>query len=212
MNTSADLMPTLAWSLLHFLWQGAAIAALAAALMSLFREATTRYLIGIAALVMMLASFGVTFAMLSEPRLEAGSNLVDAAPRAVVTEAPADVTATRAAPAAAGASATAPERDFVWVARGWLAGVCLLALRIAFGLLLIETLRRRNLSALPADVVAMCRNLQRRLGISRAVEYFECRLVTVPSVIGFFRPVVLLPVRALTGLSADQLEAVIAHE
>ena len=44
------------------------------------------------------------------------------------------------------------------------------------------------------------------------VRYCECRLVTVPSVIGFVRPIVLLPMRALTGLSAEQLEAVIAHE
>jgi hypothetical protein len=36
--------------------------------------------------------------------------------------------------------------------------------------------------------------------------------LNVPAVIGLFRPVVLLPVRALTGLTPEQLEAVIAHE
>src|SRR5258707_11449097 len=30
--------------------------------------------------------------------------------------------------------------------------------------------------------------------------------------LGWFRPVVLLPVRALTGLTEEQIEAVIAHE
>ena len=44
------------------------------------------------------------------------------------------------------------------------------------------------------------------------VSYCECRLVSVPAVIGLFRPVVLLPMRALTGLTPSQLEAVIAHE
>ena len=34
----------------------------------------------------------------------------------------------------------------------------------------------------------------------------------MPAVIGFFRPIVLLPVRALTGLTTEQLEAVVAHE
>ena len=58
-------MKALTWSLLHFLWQGAAIGALAAAAMSLFRESTTRYLIGVGALALMFASFGVTFALLS---------------------------------------------------------------------------------------------------------------------------------------------------
>jgi len=35
---------------------------------------------------------------------------------------------------------------------------------------------------------------------------------TLPAVLGWFRPVVLLPVRALTGLTEAQIEAVIAHE
>ena len=102
--------------------------------------------------------------------------------------------------------------ELAWVARSWLAGVCLLALRIAFGLLLLEQLRRRNLSALPVEFVERCRALQQRLGIRACVRYCECRLVTVPAVIGFFRPIVLLPMRALTGLTPNQLEAVIAHE
>ena len=37
-------------------------------------------------------------------------------------------------------------------------------------------------------------------------------LVDVPSVIGTIRPVVLLPVAALTNLTPDQIEALLAHE
>lgn len=61
MNASADLLNALTGSLVHFLWQGAAIAALAAALMFFFRSPTTRYLVGIGALALMLASFAITF-------------------------------------------------------------------------------------------------------------------------------------------------------
>ena len=88
----------------------------------------------------------------------------------------------------------------------------LFALRIAFGLMVLEQLRRRNLVALPDALVVRFRVLQHRLGIRRAIRYCECHVLRVPAVIGFFRPVVLLPVRALTGLSAEQLEAVVAHE
>src|SRR5688572_18925230 len=210
MSTSTDLMTALAWSLLHFLWQGAAIAAFAAAAMQLFRASTTRYLIGILALALMCLSFGATFALLA------------GAPVAVGTEATADVPATSpdVAPAAlpdgvvtlSFARPAEAWRDFAWVARVWLAGVCLLALRVAGGLLLLEHLRRRSLSPLPAELVERCLALQRRLRISRVVRYCECHLVTVPSVLGLFRPIVLLPMRALTGLSAEQLEVVIAHE
>jgi len=202
-------MKALAWTLLHFLWQGAAIAALAAALMSLFRESSIRYLIGVGALALMFASFGVTFALLSAPPADGDGLTVNSMPiSADVAPAPVADYAANASPEVAGAL----EHDFAWVARTWLVGVCLLALRIAFGLLLLEQLRRRNLSALPVEIVERCRSLQQRLGISRVVRYCECRMVNVPSVIGFFRPVVLLPMRALTGLSPEQLEAVIAHE
>ena len=199
-------MRALTWSLLHFLWQGAAIAALAAAVISLFREATTRYFIGIGALALMLASFGITFALLSAP--DAGSVAAAAAPLAHVDAMPLPVFAVPDAPQFVSSTST----DFAWVARIWLAGVCLLALRIGFGLLLLEQLRRRNLSSLPAEILTLCHELQQRLGIARVVRYCECQLVAVPSVIGFVRPIVLLPMRALTGLSLEQLEAVIAHE
>jgi beta-lactamase regulating signal transducer with metallopeptidase domain len=208
MSTSTDLMSSLAWSLLHFLWQGAAIAALAGAAMSLFRESTTRYLIGVSALALMVLAFGATFALLygapAGAELAADTRVMSSniAP-AAMSEVPA--LSTLELPAAR-------ELDFVWIARGWLGGVALLALRIAFGLLLLEHLRRRNLLNLPPEMVERCRALQQRLGISRVVRYCECHLVAVPSVIGFFRPVVLLPVRALTGLTPEQLEAVIAHE
>jgi beta-lactamase regulating signal transducer with metallopeptidase domain len=202
-------MRALAWTLLHFLWQGAAIAALAAALMSLFRGSSTRYLVGIGALALMFASFGVTFVLLSAPPAGGEGFAANSTPiSADVTPAVVTRLVAETSPALSSASA----RDFAWVARTWLAGVCLLALRIAFGLLLLEQLRRRNLLDLPAEFVERCRALQRRLGISRAVRYCECRMVNVPSVIGFFHPVVLLPMRALTGLSPEQLEAVIAHE
>ena len=208
MNT--DLMHTLAWSLLHFVWQGAAIAALAAALMYVFRRPATRYLIGVGALGAMLLSFGVTFSLLSNVT-EVPTAATDApAPAALLVSPDAASAAERPWTGIPAATDSAP--DFAWLARGWLIGVFVLALRIAFGLFVIEQLRRRNLVALPDALVARLETLQARLGISRVIRYAECARVNVPAVIGFFRPVVLIPVRALTGLSTEQLEALIAHE
>jgi hypothetical protein len=94
----------------------------------------------------------------------------------------------------------------------WLCGVALLSLRMAGGFLLLEH-RRRKLSVAPNPrILAMCRDLQRRLGLDRAIRYLECGWLEAPAVIGWFRPIVLLPALALTGLSEDQLRAVIAHE
>ena len=207
MNATADFMHSLAWSLLHFLWQGAAIAALAGAVMYVFRAPATRYLVGVASIILMFVSFGATFASLYSAASDAPT--AGAATPVFAMAAPAAATDYLVKHSIASVAST---DEIAWVARAWLVGVCLLALRIAFGLLFLERLRRRNLTALPAPFVERCRRLQQRLGITRVVRYCECRLVSVPAVIGLFRPVVLLPLRALTGLTPRQLEAVIAHE
>jgi beta-lactamase regulating signal transducer with metallopeptidase domain len=208
MIATSELMQTLAWSLLHFLWQGAAIAAVAAAVMFVLRKPATRYLVGMGALVLMLASFAVTFSL-----LRAAPGDVPGLGAAKVPAAASHSTLVAAPVYPDEATAAEPVADSIaWVARGWLAGVFLFALRIAFGLMVLEQLRRRNLIALPEELVVRFRVLQHRLGIHRAIRYCECHLLRVPAVIGFFRPVVLLPVRALTGLTPEQLEAVVAHE
>jgi hypothetical protein len=50
------------------------------------------------------------------------------------------------------------------------------------------------------------------MGLDRVIRYCECHRLDAPAVLGWFRPVVLLPVKALTGLTEEQIEAVIAHE
>jgi hydrogenase-4 membrane subunit HyfE len=57
---SPSLMHAVAWTLLHFLWQGAALAALAAASMAFCSRASARYAIALSVLVMMLAAPVVT--------------------------------------------------------------------------------------------------------------------------------------------------------
>jgi beta-lactamase regulating signal transducer with metallopeptidase domain len=214
MNAANGWMITLAWSLLHFLWQGALIAAVAAGLMYAFRKPAMRYLIGMGALVAMFLSFAVTFAVLDSTAttpVEWTTEATTRAPAAALLPieessvgSPMPWTGRRAA-------TNSPDR-ILWLAQGWMAGVFVLALRLAFGLLVIEYLRRRNLIALPDALVARFERVQSRLGLHRLIRYRECTLVHAPAVIGFLRPIVLIPMRALTGLSPEQLEAVIAHE
>jgi beta-lactamase regulating signal transducer with metallopeptidase domain len=44
------------------------------------------------------------------------------------------------------------------------------------------------------------------------VQLLVSPLVEVPTVVGWLRPVILAPVGALTGLSPDHVEALLAHE
>jgi beta-lactamase regulating signal transducer with metallopeptidase domain len=207
---SPGLLQPLGLALLHFLWQGAALAALAALVMSLTRNASTRYVLGIAVLVAMVAAPVVTFVALQRTPSDdpnaaaiAGSQRTSHALRMPRLHTQLDQDA---------APESQTDRSYVWLVEAWFLGVLLFSMRTAGGVFALERLRRREATTVCEGLLERCLDLQRRLGVQRAVRYCESIHLDAPAVIGWARPVVLLPFSALTGLSQEQLEAVIAHE
>jgi beta-lactamase regulating signal transducer with metallopeptidase domain len=99
-----------------------------------------------------------------------------------------------------------------WLVALWFAGVLFLSLRFLGGLVIAQRLKRRETSPLLEQWQERLAVLCRRLRVSRPVRLCESMLVEVPTVIGWLRPVILVPASALVGLSAAQLEALLAHE
>ncbi len=207
---SPRTMQALGWALLHFLWQGTALAAMAAAAMAVCRRASSRYVLGIGALGLMLLAPVTTFLLYSQQySAVAGTGKSTPLAAAAWTTGKID----RLARFSAEPSSRTPARDLLpWLVEAWLLGVAFFSLRSAGGFLLLERERRRQSTVVSARVLEICYALQDRFGIHRAITYCECKWLQAPAVIGWFRPVVFLPVTALTGLSEEQLEAVIAHE
>jgi beta-lactamase regulating signal transducer with metallopeptidase domain/uncharacterized protein YnzC (UPF0291/DUF896 family) len=204
---SPSELHSLGWTLLHFLWQGTAVAALAAVVMSLCQRASTRYALAVAALVLMLAAPIATFFLLLP------SSAAPPAKSSSVAEIAATTTSNVTAGTSSGLSRLSPSLDALpWLVEAWLFGVAFFSLRSAGGFLLLERERRKQSTSPSAQVLAMCQRLQRQLGLDRAIRYCVCLWLEAPAVIGWFRPIVLLPVTALTGLSEEQLRSVIAHE
>jgi beta-lactamase regulating signal transducer with metallopeptidase domain len=205
---SPNAMQSLGWALLHFLWQGTALAALAAAAMALCRRASSRYLVGVGALVLMLLAPLATF-FYSQPH----SSVADTAMSSALTATGSHGKGQVVASGVAQSSSVAPSLDALpWLVEAWLLGVAFFSLRSAGGFFLLERERRRRSTVVSPRVLEMCYTLQDRLGLRRVISYCECAWLQAPAVIGWFRPVVFLPATALTGLSEEQLQAVIAHE
>jgi beta-lactamase regulating signal transducer with metallopeptidase domain len=215
---SPETLRTLGWTLLHFIWQGAALAALYAVAAAICRSASARYVVAVSALALMMASPVATFVWLNGQR-----QITPAVRTGAENNAMWAGTSTQHATAqsmvAAPQSAKSALREDAWKAAGmlwlveaWFLGVLLLSLRTAGGLILIEKMRRKEIKPVGATLYEKCLALQKRMGIDRVVRYCECVKLEAPAVLGWFRPVVLLPVRALTGLTEEQIEAVIAHE
>jgi beta-lactamase regulating signal transducer with metallopeptidase domain len=201
----------LAWTLVNFLWQGAAIAAVAFVLLRLTRDrATWQYAIGVAGLAVMLAVPVVTFVVLAGRSTSVSAGAVGAA----------DLTAVNAAllatnqPAVSHGPAALPSAPVyqVIVIGVWLAGVTILSLRLFGGWVVARRLARRAIRPVGPDILALAARAAARLRLSRVVSIFESSLVSVPMLVGWIKPAVLLPAAALSGLSPDQIEALLAHE
>jgi beta-lactamase regulating signal transducer with metallopeptidase domain len=206
---SPELLQTLGWTLLHFVWQGAALAALLAVAMAVFRSASARYALAVGALVLMIACPVVTFSWMQRQTSPAVRSGAQAALSWVGAHA-----ASASAPSGAPAAESRAEQPtgMLWLVEAWFLGVLLLSLRTAGGLLVIARMRRKEIKPVAQALYEKCLALQRKMGLGRVIQYCECLRLEAPAVLGWFRPVVLLPARALTGLSEDQIEAVIAHE
>ena len=215
------------WALVQFLWQGAAVGLLTGlALMVLRRSASdVRYVVSSIGLAVML-TFPIVTAVqkyqdfgretAAEPGLgsfappaaegpaslsrAAGSADEQAVPRAIPT------------PVLARLRAIGAESLRTSLMLVWLGGVAILSLRLLTGWLWVQRLRTRRVAPAADNLLHMAARLGKRLHIRRTVTLLESGLVDVPTVIGFLRPVVLLPAAVLAGLTATQVEAILAHE
>ncbi|HEX8160479.1 MAG TPA: M56 family metallopeptidase [Pyrinomonadaceae bacterium] len=227
------LVQNLGWTLAHSAWQLAAVAGLFAAANASLRRASpqARYCAACLALFAMLALPACTFLALNS----SGAS-VSTGTRA---SAPGDARPAHADGAAGAASAPVKPHAragealddgegratlrlwaegriaslLPWLALAWMCSVGVLLARLAGGWLLNRRIRREAGAAaqLHGCRVALAR-LAARLRVTRAVRVCRSALVEVPTVVGWLRPVILVPACALAGLSAAQLEAIIAHE
>ena len=212
---SSPSVADLSRALLHFLWQGLALALLAGVgLLALRRaSANVRYLFLLGVLLLMLLAPIVTFAVLHHQPV-AESVVFDAAPL-LATHA----SSRPAAPVLGSVSREIPPllllrlwllAHLCWLAALWAAGVCLLSLRLLLGWLGLGSLRRR---AVRLDAWrARLEHVAARMGIRRRVLLLESARLHAPSVLGWLRPAILLPSAVFTGLTPEQLELVLAHE
>lgn len=209
-HLSPEFVRAVGWGLLHFVWQGAAVAALLALLMAFCRKASIRYAASVLALLLMLALPVLTFFVLQQPALSTQTPSSSSTPLLTpVTSSWGPANGRHSMPVTP--SESQPEAIF-WLVRLWMIGVVMFALRSAGGFVLVQ--RVRKVANLPAsgELLQLCLRVQRQMGIERAIRFCRSTVLQVPAVIGGFRPIVLLPVTALTGLSELQIEAIVAHE
>ncbi|HNR17179.1 MAG TPA: M56 family metallopeptidase [Chitinophagaceae bacterium] len=76
----------------------------------------------------------------------------------------------------------------------------------------VQVIRKYGLSKINVNWRIFVRNVAARMGIKKTVQIWVSEFVTSPVTIGFFKPVILVPLAAINHLTPPQLEAVLLHE
>jgi beta-lactamase regulating signal transducer with metallopeptidase domain len=189
----APWLSALGWTLIHSLWQGTLVGLAAwGALRLLARQsAQTRYLAACAGLLLLLALPVATFLILL-PSLSPSS------PPASLALVPGW---------RARLSSGLPLAGLFWMT-----GVALMGARLLAGWAWVQRLRWAGASPADSDWQTRLRTLARRLHLRVEVRLLRSWSVEAPLLLGWIRPVILVPVAAFSGLSPQALEAVLAHE
>lgn len=228
------------WSLVHSLWVGAAVAGLLYLVLRVVdeRRAAFRYGASCAALLILaVVPVGAALRMRPDSPVLASSvsqdspvDLVGTGGDAIPSASPSVLLKKHGKDKAVSqalqepvAPATSSVNDssvltlrlrplFPWMVLLWITGVVILSLRLIATWLQVQRLRTQGTAEVGAEYVASLRRVLHQLAISRPVRLLQSTVVQVPAVIGWLRPVVLIPVTLLNGLTISQLEAILAHE
>ena len=199
---TSPVVRALAWALVHFLWQGALIALVPALGLWFCGSARTRYLLAGGALVAMVLAFAITLAICWPAHVSAHGGTAQVGAVYLAPLGPAEGTFIVPRP-------SSPPGWFVPV---WMGGVSLFYLYSLAGWLAATRMKTRGTFAPPAEWQERLKRLADMLGLRRGITLLESCLTDIPVVIGYFRPVILLPVGLLTGLGTAQVEAILIHE
>jgi TonB family protein len=198
------VVQSLGWCLLHFVWQAALVGVSYAIARAVLPRGNPRYLAAMAAMVLLAGLPIVTglheFRVLTAPPVDSVSVVVAGAP------------ATASSPAATVQPGwLAPLRIALpWLVLVWGCGVAFLALRVFRqwrGLRAVV----RVAETLPAWQ-ERARLLALGLGLRRAVRVLASVRIATPTLVGWVRPVVVVPLAMLARMPTAQVDLILAHE
>jgi beta-lactamase regulating signal transducer with metallopeptidase domain len=216
---SREEIVALGWTLLHFCWQGTAVAVAYAVVDRMTSKATSkvRYAVALSAFMLMPLVVLGTFAM--EIRVATPTAQTKEAAPVITGFLFTDRTPTvHELPLASGFAqqeewlVIRAERLMPWVDGFWLIGVLLLALRSLGGWWQLELIRRHALRMVPQEVERSFQRIREQVHAGRKVALRISDQVISPLAMGVWRTTVILPMSAVTGMPKEELEAVMAHE
>lgn len=208
MNYLYEILPenilyALGWTVVHSIWQGILIAVvLAFALLSMEKKtARARYTVANFGLLALLLTSIVTFCLLYQKT------------PAMSLEEAFLIEAIGQSEASFWQSFTNYfNQNLPLIVSVWLMGVVFFMLKMLGGLVYIQHLKNSQNQPLSDFWQQKMNAIAQQIPLKQSVALLESALVKVPMVVGYLKPVILMPIGAINALSEEQVEAILAHE
>jgi bla regulator protein blaR1 len=196
---SDPIASALGWTLIHSIWQ-AALTALALALVTPLlknHSSQTRYLISISSLGFLLVLSLITFCKYYSSPVELAQVYPEATGSAFT------FTSVGGQGSSGFSLSGFINSNAFLIVNIWITGVLLFTIRMLGGWLYLQRVLKIQITAIAPEWQDKVKEIQQKINLKKYISIAES---------GHIKPLILLPVGAVSGLSPRQIEAVIAHE
>lgn len=192
----------LGWSLIHSLWQGALLCGIAYVLLSVFYLSSKEKanLLFTLLCLLLVAFMGTFISYLPDlTQIEKGNNGAIFSNGSIT-----EITGSK--------SPFSLESYFPHIAGVYVIGLIFQLVALFYGYLRIVQLKKGPKEAISEEWLHIFNALLREFRIKRKVGFYLSEKVQIPTVIGYFKPIILFPLAAVTALDIKQVESILIHE
>ncbi len=211
-----SIINAVSWTLIHSLWLGLVAAFLAAVVLFLTKKSTSAVRYNLLAGLSVAFLVTISFIFYNEFETQVPVSYVDSP---VKSEFQSEHLVSISAPVmkeeASGPFSIIAEfiSDYgSWIVFSWFVIFIFKFIRMTGDLRQVYRARNYQTVSPPEMWLKRVSELQVSLKIKRKVQLLESRLVTIPSVTGFFKPIILVPIGLLNNIPQEQVEAILLHE
>ncbi|WP_331995276.1 M56 family metallopeptidase [Chitinophaga sp.] len=209
---TTDLVTALGWAILHSIWQALLIFGCLRIVLKLWPAATasTKYNLSFISLAGIFGWFVVTLFQ----QLDAVTPFHTIASPAAAAASPVLLNMPAVYQRQQELNGAFPNLEFCFpiLVALYMAGVGVMCIKLFADLAQLQQIRKQQ--GMPADTAweQYLRKLSKQLQIPRKVKLLVSQHIQVPVMMGFLKPVILVPIAMFNNLSAEQLEAILLHE
>lgn len=207
---SNELISAVALTILHSLWQGLIIAFLCWLILLFVKKenAQGRYIIYLSGIISVFVIVAVTFFTLYKPGLIETKGLGITGSEILIEK----VVFNSESVAGNDNFKSLIYSLFPYISTLWTIGCMAFIMRFAGGIFYNIRTKNEGLQEVSQFWTDRLEKLSKKINTNKTIRLYESFKVSVPTVIGHVKPVILFPVGVISGIPVKQIEAILAHE